>query len=339
MFQQYNEAKNILLNYLYSIADTLHEIGETQHEDVFRLQIEEFRRQRFNIAIVGGVKRGKSTLLNTLLRQHNDNISPVNLEVCTGAVIRYLDLSQAEHDASTPHALIWLENETEPRRIGWNDIRDYVSELQNRGNARGLSRIEVYGNFPMLRNCCLVDTPGENACIERHSQQVRTFLPVADAVIMTISSAQAMSNADHTMLHDLKDKAADNLFYVVTRMDQERKSDIPEIIQYVRAQLPAGSKIYPTACKPVFDALCEHASDATISRLSQEHGLSLLTSDLEKFIIENSATNRQIAKRTQQAIQMVHNHLQNKIAARFFFHDFNVLLVNLAITALKDLFT
>lgn len=313
MFHDFNQAKDNLISYLNSVADALASIGDTACEKHLRVQIEDFRRHRFNIAVVGGIKRGKSTLLNTLLQQRDDTISPIDAAVCTGAVIRYLDLSQSDEADKTPHALIWIGDSDTPQRIEWEEIRDYVSELHNSGNSRELTRIEVYGKFPMLKNCCLVDTPGDNACIDRHGEQVREFLPMADAVIMTILSSQPMSNNDHSMLQDLSQKSPKNLFYVVTQMDNERKSDIPVILNFVKSKLPAGSKVYPTACKPIFEAMRNYESQETIDKLSQEHGLTKFTADLEKFILANSETGRDMTHRVRAMLATARQRLQQQV--------------------------
>lgn len=313
MFKDYNKAKDELLNYLYSVADALKSIGDTACEKNLRVQIEDLRRQRFNIAVIGGIKRGKSTLINTLLQQRDDTISPIDVGVCTGAVIRYLDISRSEIGDKAPHALVWIGDETEARRIEWDEIRAYVSEESNANNVRNLTRIEVYGDFPMLKNCCLVDTPGDNACIERHGEQVREFLPMADAVIMTIMASQPMSNNDHILFSELSDKNPENLFYAVTRLDSERKADIPEIVNYVKNELPAGSKIYPTGCKPIFEALCNYESQETVDKLSREHGLSKLTHDLEKFILEHSQDGRDMTSRVRRMLEIAKQRLQSQV--------------------------
>lgn len=312
MFHDFNQAKDNLISYLNSVADTLATIGDTACEKHLRVQIEDFRRQRFNIAVVGGIKRGKSTLLNTLLQQRDDTISPIDTAVCTGAIIRYLDLSQSDEADKTPHALIWIGDNDSPQRIEWEEIRDYVSEQHNSGNSRELTRIEVYGHFPMLKNCCLVDTPGDNACIDRHGEQVREFLPIADAVIMTILAGQPMSNNDHSMLQELSQKNPKNLFYVVTQMDNQRKNEIPLIIDFVKSKLPAGSKVYPTACKPIYEALRNYESQEIVDKLSTEHGLTKFTADLEKFILANSEAGRDMTHRVRAMLTTARQRLQQQ---------------------------
>ncbi len=312
MFHDFNQAKDNLISYLNSVADTLATIGDTACEKHLRVQIEDFRRQRFNIAVVGGIKRGKSTLLNTLLQQRDDTISPIDAAVCTGAIIRYLDLSQSDEADKTPHALIWIGDNDSPQRIEWEEIRDYVSEQHNSGNSRELTRIEVYGHFPMLKNCCLVDTPGDNACIDRHGEQVREFLPIADAVIMTILAGQPMSNNDHSMLQELSQKNPKNLFYVVTQMDNQRKNEIPLIINFVKSNLPAGSKVYPTACKPIYEALRNYESQEIVDKLSTEHGLTKFTADLEKFILANSEAGRDMTHRVRAMLTTARQRLQQQ---------------------------
>ncbi len=182
MFENYNKSKEEILQYLADCIGQARELEMPLIANQLEQCVLDIRALRFNIAVVGDIKRGKSTLLNVLLGQDTDDLSPIASEVCTGSIIHYMDLSCLPGETE-PHARVFSYGCQQPERVSLEEVRDYITEAGNPGNKRRVSRVEIYGNFPLLHSCSLVDTPGANAVIEQHGEMVYDFLPRADAII------------------------------------------------------------------------------------------------------------------------------------------------------------
>lgn len=310
MFENYEEARERACRFLETCIKAAKEMNENNLAKQLETGILDLRSLHFNIAVVGDIKRGKSTLINTLLGQKTDALSPIDSEVCTGAITHYMDLSCLKEENPQPHARVYIGGEPEPRKISLYDIADYVTESSNPNNRRNVVRIEVYGHFPLLHSCCLVDTPGANAVIERHGELVHGFLPKADAIIMTVMSSQPMTSSEAAMVRELSQDAQRRVFYVLTQIDTESPADLDDICNYVSDQISKNglgkpSRIHRIACKPVFDALKRGADKAEVDVLREKWGVASLEKELEQFILASSENGKLLTKRVSELVTNV----------------------------------
>lgn len=310
MFENYEETRERACRFLETCIKAAKEMNENNLAKQLETGILELRSLHFNIAVVGDIKRGKSTLINTLLGQKTDALSPIDSEVCTGAITHYMDLSCLKEENPQPHARVYIGGEAEPRKISLYDIADYVKESSNPNNRRNVVRMEVYGHFPLLHSCCLVDTPGANAVIERHGELVHGFLPKADAIIMTVMSSQPMTSSEAAMVRALSEDTQRRVFYVLTQIDTESPEDLDMICDYVSEQISKNGLSKPTcihriACKPVFDALKREASKAEVDVLREKWGVASLEKELEQFILASSENGKLLTKRVSDLVNNV----------------------------------
>lgn len=310
MFENYEETRERACRFLETCIKAAKEMNENNLAKQLATGILDLRSLHFNIAVVGDIKRGKSTLINTLLGQKTDALSPIDSEVCTGAITHYMDLSCLKEENPQPHARVYIGGEAEPRKISLYDIADYVKESSNPNNRRNVVRMEVYGHFPLLHSCCLVDTPGANAVIERHGELVHGFLPKADAIIMTVMSSQPMTSSEAAMVRALSEDTQRRVFYVLTQIDTESPEDLDMICDYVSEQISKNglskpSRIHRIACKPVFDALKREASKAEVDVLREKWGVASLEKELEQFILASSENGKLLTKRVSDLVNNV----------------------------------
>lgn len=320
MFEAYDKAKQEVSEYVLKCIAKAEEFGDAHVANALRAQLREIHNLRFNIAVVGTIKRGKSTLINTILGQANDDLSPIDSKVCTGGIVHYVDLSCLPDDDENkePHARVFFYNREEPDIIATEDLDEYIREERNPKNKKGVSRVEVYGDFPLLHSCALVDTPGADAVIEEHGEAVYSFLPNADAVIMTVMAGMAMTNNEQKMLKVLSSQQQRKIFYVLTKVDDQLEEDIPGILGFVRdkiseAQLQVPGRIYEVACRKVFDARRSGAAQEEIDRLKQQWGVARLERDLESFIIKNSEQGKSLLPRLETTLKSAQTYIDQKI--------------------------
>ncbi len=67
MFENYNKSKEEILQYLADCISQARELEMPLVANQLEQCVLDIRALRFNIAVVGDIKRGKSTLLNVLL--------------------------------------------------------------------------------------------------------------------------------------------------------------------------------------------------------------------------------------------------------------------------------
>lgn len=314
-FEQTKEKVELVVEKAITLA---RELKDNAFADSLQDHLREMRNARFKIAIVGSIKRGKSTLINTLLGRDNDDLSPVARKTCTGCVVHYLDVAALpEGEPRKPHAKVFIKDAETPKNVPFESLREYINEENNKDNWKNVSRVEVYGEFPLLRSCCIVDTPGTDAVIKRHGEVVTEFLPTADAIIMTTMSDMAMTDNDRRMVNLLSKESQRRIFYVLTQVDSLRPSQLPMVQKYVMDQiekygLARPSELYSVACKKVFEALCNHESRETIDSLRSQWGVQHLESALESFILQNSNTAAALRNRVQSILERIKEFLTNK---------------------------
>jgi len=140
-----------------------------------RTHAESIRRIRatidepFTVAVVGRMKAGKSTLINSLLGRPLA-VSDVEEATATINVIQY------GNEAQTEQAIVhWRDGRDEviplARIREWSGKSPAVIEL-----ARQTGWIKFFADLPKLRKFRIVDTPGTGSAVGDHEDIVRQFL-------------------------------------------------------------------------------------------------------------------------------------------------------------------
>jgi small GTP-binding protein len=309
MFDHHAQLKAKALDHLRKSS----ELARTLNLNLIADQIELGRRRledcRYNIAIMGDIKRGKSTLLNTLLGRRDDFLSPVQAKVCTSGIIHYL--SKEAHPDGKSEARVFLEGMPDsPQVIGIEELRLYITEDGNPGNSKGVRSVDVYGDFPLLRNVVtLVDTPGRGAVHRHHETLVEQFLPMADAIIFLISADLPVTASEAEFLAELSRREKDKLIFVLTKKDEVNEKDLPEVRSYVKQQIrDAGltcSKLFEVSAKSVFEALCLDEDEERINELRRTSGIAEFEAHLEQFILKNSERTADLLPRLRDLLAIV----------------------------------
>ena len=191
---------------------------------------------RYNIAVVGNMNRGKSTLINTLLGRVNDDLSPIDDRVCTAAIVEYFN--KEAHPEKLTEAQIFIRDQAEPLREPIEAVREYITEEHNPDNRKKVRRVNIYGDFPLLHNVVtLVDTPGRGAVQQYHDVLLDEFLPRADAIVFLISADIPITASEKEFLKQLRKVELDRVFYVLTKTDAVQKRDLPDVRKWVEQQI------------------------------------------------------------------------------------------------------
>ena len=262
-------------------------------EKLFTDLAEKNEEMTYQIAILGFMKRGKSTLLNTLLGRADTVLAPVKSTVCTAAITKYLDKSL--HIENKETAIVHFIDGT-TREISYNDLDNYINNKFNNENEKGVKAIYVYGDFPLVRSSvAIVDTPGRGSVHKEHDIIADEFLPMADAIILTQAADLPMDADERRFLSTFDNKEKKRVFVVLTKSDAVDEKGRFESIKFIKQQLSEigieCNKIYSTSAKLLLDARKKGLSEAELERIKRECGIKDLEDDLSKEIMQHSDKN------------------------------------------------
>ena len=148
----------------------------------------------FLLVIVGEVKAGKSTFINSLL----------NADVCKVGAIPTTDKI---------HVLKY--GDVEKERV----IEEFL--------------IEKHLPFEPLRNINIVDTPGTNSIVKRHGEITESFIPRCDLVLFTTSVDRPFSETEREFLSFIFEGWARKILFIITKKDQKEPHELVEIEEFV----------------------------------------------------------------------------------------------------------
>jgi GTP-binding protein EngB required for normal cell division len=181
---------------------------------------------RFFVACMGQFKRGKSTLLNALVR---DAILPTGVVPVTSVVtiLRYAEKRIARvrfHDGRC------LE-------IPLHEIAVYVSEDHNPENVKGAAVVEACLPSPLLASgMCLVDTPGIGSVFAGNTETTLSFVPHIDAALVVLGADPPLSGDEMTLVEEVAHHVQ-HLVFVLNKADRTSAEERREASAFARKNL------------------------------------------------------------------------------------------------------
>jgi len=148
--------------------------------------ISNIENDKFLVAVVGIIKRGKSTLLNALLEAKSDILSThVTPETARLSYLSYAD---------EPFAIIHT-NDDKQIKIPIDELAAYTSSFDTVSPKGVKEKVEktlyaeiFFPNEILNKGFCIIDTPGVEDPDEKRSMVTLNFIDRADAVIFLISA-------------------------------------------------------------------------------------------------------------------------------------------------------
>ncbi len=173
------------------------------------------------MACVGQCKRGKSTLLNALI---GGPILPSGVVPVTAVptILRFGERLGARVRLSSGE---WAD-------IAIAAIEDYVSEVRNPENGKGVAGLEVFVPSPLLaEGMCFVDTPGIGSVFAGNTAATHAFLPHIDAAIVVIGADPPIAGDELALVESVAKEIPDILF-VLNKADRVTKPDRDEAVSF-----------------------------------------------------------------------------------------------------------
>src|SRR3989339_1990716 len=205
-----------------------------------------------SVAVVGEIKRGKSTFLNALI---GTKLFPSRATICTAGVT-ILD------NGPEAAAEVWYKDK-KPERVKINE-QDPMAGFEmlvsrKNPNVRNIQMVKIwYPNKFSGNGIILVDTPGVNDPDYWREEITYAYLANADAVIMLLDPMQPLSASEVEFLDQkILGQNIANLIFVVNKIDdvnpQERESAMKRISKLLAQHVP-NPMIFAVASKPALEA-------------------------------------------------------------------------------------
>lgn len=267
-----NTAQNELIDWANRLLNEIEDRADKSVIEGIQRAITSLQSDRFTVAVLGKAKRGKSTLLNVLLGRKDDTLAPVDKLPASSAVSRFR--------SSTKSIATVAFRDNSRQSIGFEQIRDYVTEESNPGNRLGVDVVEVEGPFAGLEGGVeLVDTPGAASIHEHHDAILHAFIPQADVVIFLVSVRMPLDQDELDLLRQVKSADIRKIFFVINRVDEANEKDLSDAITHNRTLLSQiginVDQIYRISAKRAFKGELEN------------NGISELISAVSSFVSAN----------------------------------------------------
>jgi GTP-binding protein EngB required for normal cell division len=194
----------------------LEAVASERNQDGISAEAREARaalaRRRFNVAVMGQFKRGKSTLINALLDR---DLLPTDVAPVTTAI------TAVEHGPLERATVRFEDGREEEIDIG--AIRHFVSEEENPGNRKGVRVVRIELPAPLLASGMrLVDTPGVGSVFASNAEVTRSFLPRIDVAVVVLGSDPPISGEELALVRAAAPDAG-KICFVLNKADRVRE--------------------------------------------------------------------------------------------------------------------
>lgn len=218
---------------------TLAEVARGLAVESLALELDNTRREMlkdtFRFVVVGEFTRGKSTVINALLR---DRVLPSAVEPTTAV------LTKVAGGGSKSFKLLH-RNGRQDQEITFEQFCDLVAPLLPRRNDRDQcqryeQRLKDLRDLSMVEMCCsapicnegveIIDTPGTNDLDPLREQITYDYIPRADAILFVLSARTPFTKSESDFLVNrvLKSDVA-RIFFLLNFSDTLSKDDLETV--------------------------------------------------------------------------------------------------------------
>ncbi|NLY81669.1 MAG: hypothetical protein GX078_02655 [Clostridiales bacterium] len=200
------------------------EITAAEHAKSCEL-VDKLEDQSITVSVIGQFKRGKSTLVNTIL---GEELLPVGLIPVTSAVtiIKYGPKGITVHFLNGVNKVIEFE-----------ELTDYISEENNPNNIYCVSHVTIHTPSPFLEDgLVLVDTPGVGSIHKHNSTSAYAFVKESDAVVFMLSVDSPINEIEVEFLENAKDYAG-KFYFAVNKIDGISDFELNSYLSYCESNI------------------------------------------------------------------------------------------------------
>lgn len=188
---------------------------------------EKLEKKDVTIAVIGQFKRGKTTMVNSIL---GEKLLPTGIVPITAAVTR-IEYAEGENGRK---ARVYFTNGLS-EEIPVEELHKYISEQENHDNERGVAEVELLTESAFLKDgLILVDTPGVGSVHENNSKSAYDFARESDGVIFMLSVDSPINQIEVDFLKSVR-RYAGKFYFTVNKIDTVAEEDLQEYLDYCNA--------------------------------------------------------------------------------------------------------
>jgi ribosome biogenesis GTPase A len=210
--------------------DELSALAEGNHTEDLRTSLaalsEKLKKNRFNLAVLGQTKRGKSSFINALL---GARVLPTGVLPLTSVITRVTW-------GTMPSAKILFQT-GQSEQIAVESLYEYITEAGNPGNSKQVASAEVSYPSPFLgMGVDLIDTPGIGSTHLHNTATTEEFLAEVDAGIAILSVDPAITAVESDFLRRVRQDVP-KLLFVINKTDLVTYEEVEEVAGFVEKEL------------------------------------------------------------------------------------------------------
>jgi ribosome biogenesis GTPase A len=264
-----------------SVEGTLHAllvIGSAANNQSVQTRLlclqEKLAAGQLHLAVLGQMKRGKSSLINALLKA---DVLPTGVLPVTAIIteIRYGEVP----DATIVYATGGLREQ-----VALSSLADYISETRNPGNKKQVASVEVTYPSPFLKDgIVLIDTPGIGSTHAHNTETTERYLEQIDAGILVLSVDPPITEVESRFINDIRHEIP-KLFFILNKTDIASPDELSEIVHFLQDELTRlqihSPEIFPLSAQQDRNHSQRPSGDAAMS------GLGVFEQRLRVFLSE-----------------------------------------------------
>ena len=296
IFKEDNQQFEIFTNQAESVVSSINGYAKEKEIDGlkkfienFKMKTEDFYREnrKLNIGVVGQVKAGKSSFLNTLLFDGKEILPKAStpktatltkMEYSEQNVIQIEYYSEEEWEVLEDNATMDLDdeiytsareiidmairNQIDPKeylekgveRIEFDTYEDLIADLNDYVGEDGkytpiVKDVVLYLNKEEFKGLSIVDTPGLNDPIASRTLRTKEFMEVCDVVFFLSQSGSFLDKSDWNLLSSqLPQKGVKKLVLIASKYDSGIR-DILKVEDDIFGEDENSADNIPKACK------------------------------------------------------------------------------------------
>jgi len=185
-------------------------------------------RDSFHLAILGEFKRGKTSLVNSLL---GTDLLPTDVLPSTATI------TVVEYSDNPSCTITWADG----RREEWPADVEAMSRLSVSGDVPAEDVRHVVVRMPvdlLSDDLVLIDTPGVNDISESRIEVTKGILPHCDGALFLLDAAAPVTRSEADFLEtQVLSQKMDSIVFVIAKADRLSSDELTESIEGARSRL------------------------------------------------------------------------------------------------------
>jgi GTP-binding protein EngB required for normal cell division len=181
---------------------------------------------QLHLAVLGQMKRGKSSFINALL---GTEILPTGVLPVTAVI------TEIRYGVAPEVTIFYTTGQRE--KVNLSALAEYITESTNPGNKKQVASVEITYPSPFLEaGIILVDTPGIGSTHAHNTRTTEGYLKHVDAGIVVLSVDPPITELESQFIRDLKEDIP-KLFFILNKTDAASAEENSELLRFLREEL------------------------------------------------------------------------------------------------------